>query len=148
MTTQTYADLALDEQTGDIELPARLITADALVIQRLRLRLRAHRGDWVLDNEFGLPYEAWVGQVPAPLTAITLAFTEILGTCPGVARISNARTTFDVAARTARYAADLLLGEADDGRTPTRPLGIVAFVTGAGASRIIVDHFRPGAVIP
>jgi hypothetical protein len=147
-TTLTYADAAIDPLTGDLELPTRLIRGEALVIQRIQARLATHLGEWPLDTDYGLDYAGWAGTVPPPLDAIALAITEILGTTPGVARISNVLCSFDAATRSVRYQAALLLGEADDGTTPVSPLSITTFVTGAGASRILIAPFRAGAIIP
>lgn len=147
MTTTTYRDLALDEN-GDLELPARLVAGEDLVIQRLRVRLNTHLGEWPLDTARGLDYAGWTGRLPVPLTEIELALTEAIGTTPGVARISGARATFDAASRTVTYRADILLGDADDGVRPVRPLSLRVFVTGAGASRILIQDFRSGGIVP
>ena len=39
-----------------------LITADDLVVQRVAIRLRTHRGGWILDASQGLPFIDWSGR--------------------------------------------------------------------------------------
>ena len=145
-TTLTYADAELGP-TGDLVLPTRPVRGPELVRQRLEARLRAHRGEWFLDTDFGLPYADWTARLPVPLAEIELALTEIIGTTPGVARVSGVVCSFDSASREVRYSATIRLGDADDG-TAGDALVIQTFVTGAGASRVYLQSMRPGAIIP
>lgn len=39
-----------------------MITGDALIVQRARIRLRTFRGEWVLNAADGLPIVAWAGR--------------------------------------------------------------------------------------
>lgn len=57
--TTTPRDLLIDPDTGDLALTegaATWATGDALVRQRVGIRLRTETGEWTYDTSMGLPY--------------------------------------------------------------------------------------------
>jgi hypothetical protein len=57
--TTTPRDLLIDPDTGDLALTdgaATWATGDALVRQRVGIRLRTQVGEWTYDTAMGLPY--------------------------------------------------------------------------------------------
>lgn len=57
--TTTPRDLLIDPDTGDLALTdgaATWATGDALVRQRVAIRLRTEVGEWAYDTAMGLPY--------------------------------------------------------------------------------------------
>lgn len=85
------ADLALDDDL-QLVIPMRLIDGPELVIQRMRIRLATHLGEWLLDELVGLPYIDWADAVPPPLLDIETRILDTLARTPGVLRIED----FDV----------------------------------------------------
>ena len=70
------------------DLPAfvgDLVDSDEVTAQRVAVRLRTHRGEWLLDASAGLPYGAWAGRKIPPRVVVAAAKAEIEST-PGVLR--------------------------------------------------------------
>lgn len=102
-------DLALDAD-GDLELTAgaaRLTDAASgeAVQQRLRVRLRLWRGDYVLDTRVGVPFRRWLGQKgQAPVALADAVLRRAVATCPGVGRMDSFSFTLDPSTRIAAVA--------------------------------------------
>lgn len=103
-------DLALDAD-GDAELTSgalRLtdVASGENVQQRLRVRLRLWRGDYVLNRRVGIPFRSWLGQKGDAAVALAEAvMRRAVATCPGVGRVDafgfalegrTARVSFEV----------------------------------------------------
>ena len=100
-------DLALDAD-GDLELTggaARLtdVASGENVAQRLRVRLRLWRGDYVLDRRVGIPFRRWFGEKgPASVALAEAVLERAVVTCPGVGRRDAFLFALDPATRAAR----------------------------------------------
>jgi hypothetical protein len=99
-------DLALDAD-GDLELTDGALrltsTADGEnVAQRLRVRLRLWRGDYVMDTRVGIPFRRWLGQKGAAAVELAEAvLRRAVATCPGVGRVNAFTFALDGATRRA-----------------------------------------------
>lgn len=93
---------ALHPTTGQIVLsggrPAFVSGADA-VAQRLRVRLRLWRGEWLLDQNVGFPWRSILGEKGVNRLAESL-LREAIVSCPGVRSLD--RFAFAVDATTRR----------------------------------------------
>ena len=98
----TDGDLALGP-TGDLEGVAGL---DA-VVQRLRFALQHFKGEWILDEEFGVPwFQDVLKKNPNPVVVDAVIKAVILGV-PGVLAIESLDLAWDRATRqlTVRFSA-------------------------------------------
>ena len=99
-------DLALDA-AGDLARTngaARLTepASGEAVQQRLRVRLRLWRGDYVLDRRIGIPFRRWLGEKgAAPVALAESVLRRAVATCPGVARVDAFAFAVDPATRVA-----------------------------------------------
>lgn len=95
--------LALDPSTGDLALSAGRLTlvsgADA-VAQRLRVRLKLWRGEWILDRGVGFPWQRVLGEKDTARLAESL-LREAIVTCPGVRSLDRFAFTVDPTTRRA-----------------------------------------------
>lgn len=82
------ADLALDDDLN-LAIPMRLIDGPELILQRIRVRLATHAGEWLLDTNAGLPYSDWQGATPAPTREMEARILETILRVPGVTRLEN-----------------------------------------------------------
>lgn len=86
-------DAALDPITGLLPLdPLPMITGRDLVAQRLRLRFQQFRGEWILDQQTGVPYVEWAGQKLHKQVVGALLRNEA-ETCPGVKQVLSITVT-------------------------------------------------------
>lgn len=78
--------LALDPQTGEIRLsggrPVLVSGADA-VAQRLRVRLKLWRGEWLLDANVGFPWRSILGEKGTE-RLLEVMLRRAITECPGV----------------------------------------------------------------
>lgn len=85
-------DVGLED--GDLPAFCRFIQGEDETIQRLRLRMLQHRGDWILDRSAGLPYLDWGQLRSPPLEQIRAAIQVEIETCPGVERVERIDVAF------------------------------------------------------
>lgn len=90
-------DVGLED--GDLPAFCRPISGDALVAQRVRLRLLQYPGDWLLDRQAGVPWLDWSQAKPPPLAVIEATLRREIETTPGVRRVDELRAVFDATAR-------------------------------------------------
>lgn len=90
------ADLALDDDL-QLVIPMRLIDGPELILQRVRVRLATHAGEWLLDTNAGLPYADWQGATPAPIREMETLILETILRVPGIARLENFAVVLDEA---------------------------------------------------
>lgn len=98
----TDGDLALSA-AGDLEVVSGL---DA-VVQRLRFALQHFKGEWILDEAFGVPwFQDVLKKNPNPVVVDAVLKSVILGT-PGVLAIESLDLDWDRARRrlTVRFSA-------------------------------------------
>lgn len=84
MTADARLTSTLDLQPG-----ASLLDGDALVGQRIRIRLQQASGGWVLDSRSGLPWLAWLAQKPFPVDAATARIRQEIEAVPGVLQVQT-----------------------------------------------------------
>jgi hypothetical protein len=70
--------------TGDYEYPTRYLTQDSASIQRTRLRVLQHRGEWLLDTRTGAPWIEWLDTKPFPKQQIEEFFRADLASVPDI----------------------------------------------------------------
>jgi len=108
-------DAQLDPVTGLLPLdPLPMVTDRDLVGQRLRLRFWLHRGEWILDQQDGVPYIEWSGR-KLNLAIVTAFFRREAETCPGVKQVLSLLVTGS-SSRNCAVTMDLLY---DDGTQST-----------------------------
>ena len=81
-------DVLLDENDDLPILPVHGVGID-VIMQRARIRLYTHRGDWPLDTRVGFDYLAWFAQKPAQLGTIGALLKRDLEEIDGVTRLSD-----------------------------------------------------------
>ena len=87
-------DLALDD-VGDLALDsgrASLTRGAAAVRQRLGLRFKLWKGDWLLDRNVGIPYVQSIFGKGTKVLAESI-LRRAASTCPGVASIESFQLT-------------------------------------------------------
>ncbi len=87
-------DLAVDE-SGDVEIPLRLVAGADAIVQRLRIRFVFWLGAWFLDLRQGLPMIEKVYERNPDLTVIETLFKRAITTCPGIAAVKAFAMAFD-----------------------------------------------------
>ncbi len=87
-------DLALDDNL-DIVWPTRIVTGRELTMQRLRVRLSTHRGEWALDTAQGVPYAQWDEELTPTDDIRDTIVIEVLDT-PGIASFNDVVVEQDV----------------------------------------------------
>jgi hypothetical protein len=73
--------------------PDRRVEGEDAIAQKVFVRLRTHRGEWLLDGRAGLPWERWFQQKPTPLEEIKDLITLEITRVPGVKRVASASVT-------------------------------------------------------
>lgn len=127
-------DIHLDE-AGDLRAFNRLASGSDLVAQRIRMRLRTHLGDWLLDSSKGLPWAEWFATKPSPVDEAEARIRTELVSTPGVIRVSAFETA--VASRTFTVTATVVTedGEVDinaRGNVQDRNFAVAAHVRTSG----------------
>lgn len=95
-----YAEIALDEATGDIKIPITIIRGADAVVQRLRVRFRFFLGEWFLDTRLGVPYFDSILVKNPDKILITSIFRRVIRTTPGVKRVDSLTASLDRPTRT------------------------------------------------
>jgi len=70
------------------------VTGDELIIQRVNIRLRTGRDEWVFDITAGYPLLDWASRRGLPPSTVTLLVKEDLENIPGVLRM-DVKGSFD-----------------------------------------------------
>lgn len=95
-----YTELALDPSTWDMPDRFEFLTeADALV-QRIKIRLRFFKGEWFLDQRLGVPYIEKILVKRPDRAIIDNLFVKLIATTPGIAKVTQFRSTLDAKTRT------------------------------------------------
>ena len=90
-----YAELGLDEDSGDIGNQPTILTGAAAVLQRVRVRFRFFLGEWFLDQSLGVPYFRDVLVKNPDHLVISTIFRRVLLTTPGVKSVPQFTATLD-----------------------------------------------------
>lgn len=86
--TTAAPDILLDAD-GDLPvLPTHAAGID-IVMQRVRIRLSTHRGDWPLDTAEGLPYVEWLAQKPVLVQTVGALLKREIEAVAGVAKVTD-----------------------------------------------------------
>lgn len=119
-------DIFLDPDTGDLSIVSgkiRLTTPGVEAsAQRLRVRLRLFRGEYVLDRRVGMPYADFLGK-KGVLRRYDEMLRSAVRTCPGVASLNTFLLTLDAD----RLATVTLSASALDGQ----PIDLAGFIVGS-----------------
>jgi len=95
--TTTPRDLLIDPTTGDLALvdgAAQWASGDALVRQRVGIRLRTQVGEWAYDTAMGLPYFEQVLVKTPDLRLIRALIVAETQRARGVLAVTRADVTF------------------------------------------------------
>jgi hypothetical protein len=85
----SYACLALDESTGDLARPVRILRGAPAIVQRIRVRFQWWLGEWFLDRREGVPYRRDILiKNPDPIL-VSGIFRKVLMQTPGVQRVES-----------------------------------------------------------
>lgn len=125
---------------GDLTVPSRLVRGHDLVLQRVRVRLHTHLGEWILDQGVGLPYADWRARKPIPLQEIVAAVRREIVDTPGV--LQDLGVSGEVAGRTVRVRGTFLLEPLDS----LAPQELVEFEADVGGNShpFIISFTRVG----
>lgn len=110
-------DWALDD-FGELTVPTRIVSGYELVLQRVRLRLGLHLGEWVLDTSQGGDYAGWREQKPAPISEIVQWARREIASTPGVLREIGLSGRLDPATRRVTITGRFLLAPIDGDEIP------------------------------
>lgn len=124
--SNTIVDFELDEVTGNLIFPLRLISGPRKIAQSVRIQLRTWLGEWFLDLDHGVPYLTGVlGRQRVEMVEQVLR-QQVLSV-NGVRRITRFALDMDVAARHAavRFAAEVDGGETIEEEIPIRLRGVL-----------------------
>jgi hypothetical protein len=100
--TTTPRDLLIDPITGDLALidgAAQWASGDALVRQRVGIRLRTQVGEWAYDQGMGLPYFERILVKSPDVRLIRALIVAEVGRAAGVLAVTRADVTFSRAQR-------------------------------------------------
>lgn len=100
--TTTPRDLLIDPTTGDLALEdgaAQWASGDALVRQRVGIRLRTQTGEWTYDTGMGLPYFESILVKSPDLRRIRGLIVAEVSRAAGVLSVVRCDLTFSRAAR-------------------------------------------------
>ena len=117
-------DFELDEVTGNLILPLRLISGPRKIAQSVRIQLRTWLGEWFLDLDHGVPYLTGVlGRQRVEMVEQILR-QQVLNV-NGVRRVTELKLDMDVRARHAlvRLKAEVEGGEIEE-EIPIRLRGV------------------------
>ena len=133
-------DVGLDE---DYDLPVRTqhITGFALILQRVRRRLKTHLGEYLADASVGLPFMAWIAQKPPNVEGIGAVMRRTIETTPGVARVTAWSGTFDRETRTLSYTGSITTIDGDSTIT-ILPLGSPSTGNRNASVRLLIGSLR------
>lgn len=110
---QSPKDWAIDQATGDLEIPFRLVSGAEAIGQRLWIRLGFFLGEWFLDTREGIPYLQSVLVSNPDLPMIDLLFQRVIRETPGVKSVLSYASELARATRTysATFRVECLTGE-------------------------------------
>lgn len=77
------ADIKIDLGTGDL-LISESVSGEALILQRLWVRMNTGIGEYIADTSKGIPMLDWLETRPLPLAKIVTIIKREWETCPGV----------------------------------------------------------------
>lgn len=127
-------DVALTDD-GDIYPQTRYVEGIELVLQRIRIRLNTHLGEYLLDTREGMPYRRWLQTKPAPVNQVRDYVRREIEDTPGVRRVRNLEASLE--GREIRIEADIDFDESD----PTVSTEIQVLTTD-GTARILTPQMR------
>lgn len=82
-------DILMDPDTLDLPSFTRHEAGEAIIAQRVRVRLLTHLGDWPLDTTVGIDWQGFLGRKPVDLASMAAGIAvEVLGV-PGVAQVND-----------------------------------------------------------
>jgi hypothetical protein len=93
-----FTDVLLDAD-GDLPLTEGFASGDLVTTQALRRAINTHLGEFIGDQNQGLPYAAWLRARPVPVTDISLSLRRVIETFPGVEAITAWTVTHDEQSR-------------------------------------------------
>ena len=105
-------DIGLSED-GDLRDFNRLVSGRDLTAQRIRVRLRTHLGDWLLDASQGLPWATWMSTKPAPILEMEATVRLTIAGTPGVRQILEFSSSLDDRTMTVTATVDTDDGQLD-----------------------------------
>lgn len=112
------ADFYLDPVTHDLVLDddkgLQMIDGLEEIVQRVKITLLAHKGEWLFDTEFGVPYRDQILVKNPNMAQIEAASRVVIAAVPGVTRILALKLTLDGATRKLTVQGDI---ETDEGPT-------------------------------
>lgn len=87
MTARTYG-ITLTS-TGDLPAVAQRVRLDTVeqIAQRIGVKLKTHRGEWLPDRRVGMPYYTWGTTKPAPVDLVVQTMTSAIEEVPGVVSV-------------------------------------------------------------
>lgn len=98
--TLDFATFAIDEATGDIAIPPRIVRGVEAIRLRILSRLRFFKREWFLDLRQGMPYFEAVFVKNPDISLVQSIFRRAILSTPGVLTIARMVTSFDRRSRT------------------------------------------------
>jgi len=95
-------DLRLTDDL-DIADDDALIDGAELIAQRIKIRILTYRGDWILDQEAGLPWLTWLGQRPFPVQQVRARLRREFEAVDGVTGVDEVTVERDADAESVAF---------------------------------------------
>lgn len=104
------ADVRLDS-TGDLPAVGALVDRAELVAQRITVRLRTWRGEWLLDAQAGIPYRELLQAKPFPADLVATLIRREIDQTPGVVRVRSTGSSFNPETRAAAFTFEVVVSD-------------------------------------
>ena len=109
MSVSTFSDIALNG-SGDLPDFTHMLTGIDAVVQRVRMRLSLHKGEWFADPTRGIPWKQWHALKPVPTRLVETKIRAELASMPSITAVQNVTATLDKDNRDLAIAISLLVG--------------------------------------
>lgn len=92
-------DLEIDENSGDLVIPMRLVAGIEQIRQEVASRLRFFRGEFFLDTTVGVAYYGGILEKGSSRYLVEAELKNTITNTPGVDRLISFRSEFDASKR-------------------------------------------------
>lgn len=120
---------------GDIYPQTVYVDGIEYILQRVRIRLNTHLGEWILDTRAGMPWRRWLDTKPAPVDQVRDFVRREIESTPGVIRVSGLEADMD--GREVKVSGDIITER--DGEAVQ--VGVDVDVK-SGTARVLTPQFR------
>ncbi|MFB6375287.1 MAG: hypothetical protein ABEN55_19690 [Bradymonadaceae bacterium] len=88
------SDVQLNEQ-GDLPRYTEHTSGAHAVVQKIGIRLRTHRGEWMLDESAGMPFLEWLQRKKPPQVGVENKVRQEIKAVEGVESVTELEVDFE-----------------------------------------------------